>query len=253
MAKQDDILSSLDQLLEQDRFTDDSLNGLQVDGCPEEVTKIGVAVDAGKSVFEAAVLAKCNFLIVHHGLFWGAPCRLTGVLRDKVMILLENRCSLYASHLPLDGHQELGNAAQIADVLHLTDRSPFCFLDGEPLGVKGSLPKSSPPDVVAQAASQFAGASTPLLLPFGEKAVRSIGIVTGSGAFAIEQAKSEGLDLLLTGEPKQMAYHLAQELKINVLFGGHYATETFGVRALGSYLEKQLKVPFEFIDIPTGI
>lgn len=248
------ITTFLDELLPPTAYGDSSQNGLQVDAGNETVSHIGVAVDAGESVIAEAIERGVDLLIVHHGLFWSTtPNRLTGPLGRKIRLLMNNGCSLYASHLPLDGHQTFGNAAQIAQTLGLRDVAPFCFYKGGPVGCRGTLPNPTPIEAIVGHASTFRGASPHLLLPFGASTISTMAIVTGSGSFAIEECAAAGIDLFLSGEPKHEAYHLAKELKQSVLFAGHYATETFGVAALERMLGERFAVRRSFVGEGSGI
>lgn len=248
------ITTFLDELLPPTTYADSSQNGLQVDSGNETVTHVGVAVDAGESVIAAAIERGVDLLVVHHGLFWSTtPSRLTGPLGRKIRLLINNGCSLYASHLPLDGHQVYGNAAQIAQALSLRDISPFCFYKGGPVGCRGTFHQPTTIEAITSHVASFRGHSPTRYLPFGQSTFSTIAIVTGSGSFAIEECASSGIDLLLSGEPKHEAYHLAKELRQSVLFAGHYATETFGVTAVGRVLGERFGVRESFIGEASGI
>lgn len=249
-----DIVSWLDEYLQIGSFLDSSLNGVQVGGWEEKrVTKVCVAVDAGESVLEKAVKEEQgDLIIVHHGLFWGEKYLITGALLRKIEALILSRATLYAAHLPLDGHQEVGNAAQLAKVCGLDEVQPFFRYEGSYIGVKGRT-EAKGIDFFVQKISELRGARNPLVLDFGKKEIETVGIITGSGAFALDECAKEGIDLFITGEPKQFAYHMAKELRQDVIFGGHYATEVLGVVALGEKIRDQFDIPFSFIDEPTGI
>lgn len=253
MANLSTLVAHLDTLLQSGAFSDTSKNGLQVESGAGEVRRAAVAVDAGLSVLEAAVSEKAQLLIVHHGLLWGSESPLTGIFGKKIRTLIEGGCSLYASHLPLDAHLEVGNNAELARAIGLTHLEPYMLYKGALLGVRGRCPAPRTLDSFIEAAAKFVGAKTPFVLPFGPASISTVGIVTGSGTLALEESARLGLDLFITGEPKQASYHEAKELGLNVLFAGHYATETFGVRALGERLKNTFGVETLFIDEPTGI
>lgn len=248
------IAAHLDKLLEKDRFTDYGYNGLQIETPNTTVTRVAFAVDAGFSVIEKAAEAQCELLVVHHGLMWGASGPITGPFARKVHLCMTRGVSLYAAHLPLDGHQELGNAAQLASLLDLKDTAP-CFLHkGMPIGTVGSLPTSTTVQAIAARLSTVEGALQPsLILPFGPSKINRVGIATGSATSVIPECARLGIDLLITGESKQEAYHCAKEHNVSVICMGHYASETFGVRALERVLERDFRVKTVWISEPTGI
>ncbi|MCO6432351.1 MAG: Nif3-like dinuclear metal center hexameric protein [Deltaproteobacteria bacterium] len=253
MADLAELVNYLDTLLSAADFSDSSLNGLQVESSSSKVEVVALAVDSGLSIIENAVKAQAQLLVVHHGLFWGECLPVTGTLSKKLSLLLRSGCSLYASHLPLDSHMKVGNAAQLAELLNLRDVEPFCEYKGCTVGVKGKLPSDLTINQVAAKCGSLAGAISPTVLPFGTASINTVGIVTGSGAFALDATAAQSLDLLLSGEPKHEAYHKAKELGVNALFMGHYATETLGVKALGSQLEERFKVKTVFIHEGSGI
>ncbi len=253
MAQLSSIINYLDKLLTPENYSDRGLNGLQIESAGTAVRKVAVAVDAGLSVIEKAIASEASLLIVHHGLYWGEQQPIRGVFGRKIELLLRNQCSLYASHLPLDGHTEVGNAFELARLFKLEALSSFFLYEGSYIGARGRLAKPAPLEYFVNICSQMTGATKPLLLAHGNPQVSSVGIVTGSGASAIDTCVQEGLDLLISGEPKHEAYHKTKELKLNAIFAGHYATETFGVLALGRRLAKDFDLQIEFIDEPSGI
>lgn len=249
------IARFLDATLEVKKFTDAALNGLQIEATPSDVNTVAFAVDSGLSVIEQAIESGAQLLVVHHGVFWGKVEPLVGPWAKKAALCLSKGLSLYASHLPLDGHPILGNAAQIAtSILKATEvHSDFTY-QGNPVGVRARLPKPTDLKEVAELLKTCDGVTyDPLVLPFGRSRIETVGIVTGSGAFAIPEVAQHGLDLLISGEPKQEAYHSAREHSCSTIFMGHYASETFGVRALQSVLESQFGVRSVWVSEPTGI
>jgi dinuclear metal center YbgI/SA1388 family protein len=254
MSNLTSLVHFLDTLLKPAVFRDSALNGLQVESSKQNILKVATAVDAGLSVIEKAIQFGAHLLIVHHGLFWGGSYPITGALAKKIELLLSKGCSLYAAHLPLDAHLEVGNNAELARYMNLDQVTPYFEHDGQPIGVRASAtPPRKRDDFIERGKAMLGALSQPLLLPFGKELINTVGIVTGSGSSAISACAEAGIDLLITGEAKQSAYHEAKERKQNVLFLGHYATETFGVRALGTLLKKRFEVEEIFIDEPTGI
>ncbi|MFB6353794.1 MAG: Nif3-like dinuclear metal center hexameric protein [Halobacteriales archaeon] len=249
-----ELASRYDERLRTDAFADvdPSANGLQVGTGDAVVGRAAFAVDAAIATIEAA--ADADVLCVHHGLVWGGLERLTGRTYDRIAALVEADLALYVAHLPLDAHPELGNAAGVADVIGLEDREPFGEEGPEPIGLAGRL-ADGPVARDALADRLDAGLDDPdravRTLAFGPEAVGSVGIVTGSGADWLDAAADAGLDALVTGEGKQALYHRAREAGVNVLLGGHYATETFGVRSLQS-LAEEWGLETTYLDHPTG-
>lgn len=249
--KRDDLVRWLDDRLAISTFTDASLNGLQVEGA-DEVHKVALAVDASLNTFEQAAEVGADMLVVHHGLFWGASERLTGMLGRRVKFLMEKNLSLYAAHLPLDAHPTLGNNWGLARKLGMLDLEPFCLVDGVAIGVKASFAGEVSLRDLADDIETILGESV-LVHAGGPATVRTMGIVSGSAAREVHAAAAEGLDALLTGEPKHDLFHAPFELGVNALFAGHYMTETVGVQLLGEALTEELGIATEFLLLPTGL
>ncbi|PSQ46437.1 Nif3-like dinuclear metal center hexameric protein [Halobacteriales archaeon SW_7_65_23] len=251
-----DLVDRLDAELRTDAYADldASANGLQVGPGTHDVETVAVAVDAAVATIERAAAADADLLVTHHGISWGGIERVTGREYERIAALLENDIALYTSHLPLDGHQELGNAAGVADVLDLDDRDPFGELGGEHIGQRGRAPDALMPDTLRDRLQSTldTGGRDVQLLAFGPDEIRDVAIVTGSGVDWLDEAVAVGADVLVTGEGKQQAYHQAREAGIHVVLAGHYATETFGVRALQERFE-EWGLDTTFIDHPTGI
>lgn len=245
------LLPLLDSELGLSEFPgDESINGLQVEG-RERIRKIGLAVDACEYVFRKSLETGVDFLIVHHGLIWGGIKAIKGVTKKRIKALLDADISLYACHLPLDWHPEYGNNAQLLKLLSLRKQGEFGEYHGKRIGYWGRTAKElSAEEFVSRVDKALQTGST--LLNFGRK-VRNVGVVSGGGWSAIHDAEELGIDTFLTGEPSHSAYTLAEEMKVNVIFSGHYATETLGVKAVGTMLRKKLGAAVEFIDHPTGL
>ena len=229
---------------------DESINGLQVEG-KERIRRIGVAVDACEYVFRRSSEKGIDFLIVHHGLIWGGIKSIKGIIGKRIKSLLDADISLYACHLPLDWHPEYGNNAQILKLLSLKKKGEFGEYHGTRIGYWGSTArKMGLEEFVLHVDKALQTRST--FLNFGRK-VRNIGVVSGGGWSAISEAEEYGVDTFLTGEPSHSAYSFAEEMKVNLVFSGHYATETLGVKAVGNMLKKKFSLDVEFIDHPTGL
>jgi dinuclear metal center YbgI/SA1388 family protein len=244
------ITDYLDSYLDIHSFQDDSANGLQVENS-ENVEKIGLAVDACHEAICKAGDAGCDLLIVHHGLFWGRQQLIVDSHFQRLRALIMADMALYAAHLPLDGHPEIGHNRLIARELDLEDIEPFALYHGKHIGVKGRLKAPCLCAEAAQAAEKAIGARQGLL-EFGPEKIHTVAIVAGSATDPelFKELKLEGIDLFITGEPRHGAYHLAQEFGLNIFYGSHYQTETFGMKALGEHLHKLFAIPVVFIDAP---
>jgi dinuclear metal center YbgI/SA1388 family protein len=246
-----DLVRWLDDYLRVADIRDDAvaLNGLQVEN-GGKVTRVAVAVDACQAVFDMAVTAKADLLIVHHGLFWGGLEPITGRHHRRIATLLRHGIALYGAHLPLDVHPEVGNNTVLAGQLGMAVHGWWGEYKGTPIGVRGEL--DLPRDVLGERIAE-ALQVRPILLPGGPARAGRVGIVTGAGGSMIAEAKAAGLDTLITGEGKHHSYFDAEELGVNVFYAGHYATETVGVKALGAKLAEQHGLPWGFLDHPTGL
>jgi len=245
----------LDETLDTDAYSDvdASANGLQVGPNEKELTHAAFAVDAAEATIEAAAEAGADVLVTHHGLSWGGIERITGRQYRRIAPLVDNDIALYVSHLPLDGHQTLGNAAGIADLLELDDTSPFGSMGPVTIGQQGRLVDGRSVDEIAtQLEAELEGTEGVQLFDFGPDAVETVAIVTGSGSDWLDEAVATHADLLITGEGKQQVYHQAREAGINVILAGHYATETFGVRSLQE-LAEEWGLSTSYHSHPTGL
>ena len=245
------IAAFCDKLLQKEKFTDwdGAANGLQVEN-RGSVRKIAAAVDASLATIKLAIEAKADLLIVHHGLFWSPTHPWTGKRHEMIRLLVENDLAVYSSHLPLDAHRRLGNNALLSAALGLKNLKPFFFEKGQFIGLQAKT-KISQTELFQRLAKVLGG--PPTVLPGGPEICQRIGIVTGGAGGELKKAASEGVDTFITGEGPHWTYALAEECGLNVFYGGHYATETFGVKALAAELSKKFKVPWTFLDHPTGL
>ncbi len=245
------LAASADKLLDTKSFTDwpGAVNGLQVEK-RGPVTKIAAAVDGSLTTIRKARAAGADLLIVHHGLFWSPTHPWTGRRYELIRELIEANIAVYSSHLPLDAHPELGNNILLARALGLRETKPFFFDKGRHLGIRGELKIARAE--LAQRLAKATGAE-PKILPGGGETCHQIGIVTGGAGAEMKIAAAEGVDTFITGEGPHWTFALAEDLVLNVFYGGHYATETFGVKALSAHLAKKFKLPWEFIDHPSGL
>ncbi len=247
---QKDLVDYLTEYLRLDAFQDASDNGLQVGGV-KEVTKVALAVDACQASFEAAVAAGAHMLVVHHGLFWGEVKRLTGPHYRRVKTLLDDGVSLYACHLPLDAHPEVGNNVELARLLGLDETEPFGDYRGMTIGVGAAL---SPPLPLAKFVERVrAQIGLPLrVYDFGPTTVERAALVSGGAVNMVDQVAEAGYDTFVTGETTHTFYHDIREYGLNVICAGHYATETVGLKALARHLAQKFGLDTTFIDLPTG-
>ncbi len=245
------ITAHLDRYLRIAEVTDyaGAWNGLQIENSGE-VTRIGAAVDACEWTIGRAVERGITLLLVHHGLFWGGVQPLTGVVRRKVKAALDGDLAIYSAHLPLDLHPLVGNNALLAKALGFKRCEPFFISKGQPVGLQTRASLSL--EELARRIERVLG-SAPHIAPGGPGKTARIGIVTGGAGGEVARAASEGVDTFITGEGPHHSYTLAEELGVNLFYAGHYATETFGVKALAAHLAKKYRVPWEFIDHPTGL
>jgi len=228
---------------------DGAVNGLQVNNSGS-VTRLAAAVDASLATVKLAIAAKADLLIVHHGLFWSKPQPWTGKKYELIKLLVENNLAVYSSHLPLDAHPRLGNNARLAAALGLRQWQPFFSSHGQHIGLKVQA-KISRSELVQRL--ERATGVKPKIIPGGKATCQRIGIVTGGAGGELKQAAAEGVDTFITGEGPHWTYALAEELGLNVFYAGHYATETFGVKALASALAQSFQLPWVFLDHPTGL
>lgn len=240
-----DLVAHCNERLSLPGFPDfpGAMNGLQAEN-DGTVTRIGAAVDGGLETFAKARDAGVDFLLVHHGMFWDAPKPLVGPIREKVKLLLDANIALYSAHLPLDAHPEIGNNALLVRELAMEPARTFYEFEGRKLGaiarhagtrasLRAKLEKLFPRGVTA--------------LEFGSSQPSEVAVITGGGYGVGGELAAEGVDTFVTGELKQHWFNRAQEERLNVYACGHYATETFGVRALAAELSAKFGLPWEFL------
>jgi dinuclear metal center YbgI/SA1388 family protein len=239
----------LDATLEVKKFSaDSSNNGLQVENSGT-FTKVCCGVDASLEFFRAARKKGADFLICHHGLSWGDSLRrIAGLAKDRIKFLMDNNMALYASHLPLDAHEKYGNNIVIAQLLGLRALRQFGAYHGYMLGYAGMLPRELTLAQFERLVEAKIG-QVQRTMDFGKKRIRSVGVISGGGTSAAEEAAQAGLDVFLSGEASLAGYNTARDMDLNVVFAGHYATERFGVQALGNLIRKKYNIPAEFVPL----
>ena len=247
------VVSFLDNYLDTKNVKDDSWNGLQFEG-KQEVNKILFAVDAGVQTFEKAVELNADMVVVHHGLYW-KPMNpsVKGHNKKRLDVLFKNQISVYASHLPLDKHGEVGNNAQLLKILGFEKECDFCNYYGQTISFVGKTEKAKTLDEIENILKTELNASCKVL-PFGKKEISRIAVCSGGGTGygMLTEAIEQGVDLYLTGDSAEM-YHISKDVGFNIIFAGHHATEIVGVKALSQIVENEFGVETAFVDIPTGL
>jgi dinuclear metal center YbgI/SA1388 family protein len=241
-----DLIGHLDALLNPSAFDDYGPNGLQVPG-NDAIGTVVTGVSASIALFERAAEHGADLVLVHHGLFWGATGPIDAQLKRRLKLLFETDMALAAYHLPLDAHPELGNNALLAQAIGATDPQPFAGI-----GIRARLEGISPDELRARV-REATGGREPLAFLAGPDEVRTIGIVSGGAAKNLDDAIAAGLDAFVTGEPREPVMNDAREAGIHFLAAGHYATETFGVRALGERLASEFGIHHVFADVPNPV
>ena len=252
MAARRDIIAFLDDLLDAAAFEDYGPNGLQVVGA-EEVTTVVTGVSAHLELFRRAAEEGAEMVLCHHGMFWGKqPLVIDAQRRERLEALFAADMSLVAYHLPLDAHPEVGNNALICDALGLDLAEPFGEHAGRPVGFVGRASEPLPrAELIERCRRAFE--REPLAFEFGPDPVRSVGVISGGAASSLAEAADLGLDAFVTGEPSEPAMADARERGITFVAGGHWATETFGVRRVGDLLADRFGVSHRFIAIPNPV
>jgi dinuclear metal center YbgI/SA1388 family protein len=247
VAARDEIIGFLDDLLDAGAFEDYGPNGLQVPGTAD-VSVVVTGVSANLELFTRAAALRAQMVLCHHGLFWRKqPLEVDERRKERLKALFDSDMSLVAYHLPLDAHAEVGNNALICAGLGLERSEQF----GD-VGWIGRAPGPIARDDLVAGCRELFG-QEPLVFADGPEAVQSVGVVSGGGAFALAEAIDRGLDAMVSGEPSEPAMAEAQEAGITFIAGGHYATETFGVRRLGELLAERFGVEHRFVEVPNPV
>ncbi len=251
MVELAEVVNFLDQELRTKEISDypGAMNGLQLENSGK-ITRIIGAVDASLNVVEAAAQYECSLLIVHHGMFWQAPQPITQSIYKKIKRAMDANLAIYSSHIPLDLHPKWGNNIGLARAIGLENISPFFDYKGHDLGFRGnwSGDRSGLRDAISTAVS-----GPVHLCPAGPVEGLSVGVITGGAGSEVAKVAACGVDTFITGEGPHSSYVLAEELKVNLFYAGHYATETFGVKAILALLGSRFGLPTAFIDHPTGL
>jgi len=252
MASRDELIAFIDELLDASAWPDHGPNGLQVPGS-DEVGLVATGVSAHRELFERAADAGAELVLCHHGLFWEQdPRALSPQLKARLKALFDSDMSLAAYHLPLDAHPELGNNALICAGLGLDLVEPFGRHRGRDIGWVGRPAAPLPLAAMVERCRALFG-QEPLVFASGPDPVTSVGVVSGGGASSLAEATARGLDAFVTGEPAEPSMADAREGEVTFVAGGHYATETLGIRALGDLLAERFGVTHRFIEVPNPV
>jgi dinuclear metal center YbgI/SA1388 family protein len=231
---------------------DSSMNGIQVGDADSEIGKIAFSVDASMETFKRAAECGANLVFVHHGILWNKQIRITGNQYKRVDFLMKHKIGLYAVHLPLDMHPDLGNNIGIARRILLINPVPFGELKGIKIGIKGELADEKTVEEIVQTLCITRDCCLGIL-PFGKEKIKTVGIVSGDDPRAVLQAIDEKLDLFITGASSHEIYHECLEAGINVIFGGHYYTEVWGIMQVAERIKASFGLDVTVLDIPTGL
>ncbi len=249
--QRDKLSKYLREYLKVDEFEDYGPNGLQVEG-RAKISTIVTAVSASVELFEKALQAKADAIIVHHGLIWNFERPLyKGGYRQRVKLLLENNINLYGFHLPLDAHPEVGNNAQIARLLNLQKIKPFGEYKGNKIGTRGELNDLSPKQIFNNIKKDINPDC--LLFAYGPPRIKQVGIISGGAQKEVKQAVLQDLDLFITGEASEYTRHYVKEEKLHFVAAGHHATERFGIQALGKHLQNKFGLDLHYIEVPNPV
>ena len=252
MTRLKEVISYLDELLAIGHFPDYGPNGLQVPGVPE-VSAVVTGVSSHLELFERAAELGAQLVVAHHGLFWDFhPRSVTPAMKQRLRLLFDRDISLAAYHLPLDAHPEVGNNALICAALGLERAEPFGEHRGQTVGFVGRSAEGIPFDELRIRCARAFG-QEPFVWDTGPDTVHSVGIVSGAAASSFGEAIATGLDAFLTGEPAEHVMADARESGTHFIAGGHYATETFGVRRLGELLAGEFGLEHYFVEVPNPI
>ncbi len=249
------LVQFLDEYLGTESHPDypTALNGLQVAAPPgRPVAKVAAAVDASEAVLLDAADKGVDLLIVHHGLFWDGLRPVTGRRYRKLNHLLSSGMALYSAHLPLDGHPEVGNSALLCRAMGIQIAGRFGSYKGTDIGWWGRLPSPLAPSALVDRAAEAVGGPA-RGIGDGEGLIERVAVVTGAGASFLEEAVDRDLDALVTGEGAHHSFADAHELGVHLVLAGHYATETFGVRALSQHVAERFDLEWAFLDHPSGL
>jgi dinuclear metal center YbgI/SA1388 family protein len=250
----------LKNLLDTNNINDYCINGIQVESSVSKINKIAFAVDASLESIEQTIKNKCSLLIVHHGILWNNIIPIAGNFKKRIGLLIEKNVGIIAYHLPLDRHHEYGNNIQIIKKIINSDHgkelknylSPFGYTKGINIGWQIQLENAITIEQIYEKLN-FIDPGKNKFLAFGNKQIKRIAVMSGSGDRYFNEAVINKIDLYITGDSSHILFHEAKENNINILFAGHYYTELFGIKAIQKNIEQKFKIDTYFLDVPTGL
>lgn len=252
MVTRNALDEALKQLLEPQFFRDYAPNGLQVEG-KSDIARLVTGVTASQALIDQAIAQNADAILVHHGYFWkGEPAEVVGMKQRRLKSLLAHDINLFAYHLPLDAHPELGNNAQLAQRLGIQTTGPLQVGNQRSIGSEGQLADATSVADFAQTITQALGRE-PLVISGGDHLIKRVAWCTGGAQSYIEQAVALGVDAFITGEASEQTTHIARECGVHFFAAGHHATERYGVLAVGDYLAQQLAIEHHFMDIENPV
>jgi len=247
--KINDFEQYLHKILKPEQIKDYAPNGLQVQGS-DEITKIVTGVTASQALIDLAIQEKADALLVHHGYFWkNESYVIRGMKHKRIKALIDNNINLFAYHLPLDIHPELGNNAQLASLLNIKVSGPLELGNPLSIAIQGHLPEISSGNDLARLINKKLNRECLHIAPPSNKEIRTVAWCTGGGQDYIELAAEQGIDAFISGEVSEKTTHIAKEMDIHFFAAGHHATERYGVKALGEHIAKELALKVVFIDV----
>jgi len=243
----------LNNLLKPEQIKDFCPNGLQIQGT-EKIQKIVTGVTASQALIEQAIKEKADALLVHHGYFWkNEPYAIRGIKHTRIKALLDHDINLFAYHLPLDIHPELGNNAQLAKLLNIDVTGPLELGNSISVAIQGKLAQASSADDFSALISKVLSRQCLHIAAPSNKKIHTVAWCTGGGQGYIELAAEQGIDAFITGEVSEKTTHIAQEMDIHFFAAGHHATERYGVKALGEHLQQTQGIDVVFVDIDNPV
>lgn len=245
-----EVVEFLDKELKMDSIPDypNAYNGLQVENSGK-VTKVAAAVDASLDVIQKAVREGVDLIVVHHGLYWQGVQPVKGAWKKKLQLIMDNDIAVYSAHIPLDVHPKYGNNAILANRLNLTDQSTFLQWKGIEMGVSGNTDLDF--DSLVERLGSVLGEKPHFSKASNE--VGQVGVITGGAGSEIQAVSDCGVNTFITGEGQHWTYYLAKELNVNLIYGGHYLTETFGVESVCGEIKEKFGVSYLFLEDPSGL
>ncbi|WP_448547144.1 Nif3-like dinuclear metal center hexameric protein [Thalassotalea fusca] len=243
----------LNALLSPNRIKDFCPNGLQIEG-KGTINKVVTGVTATQSLIEAAIAREADALVVHHGYFWkNESYVIRGMKYQRIKALIDNGISLFAYHLPLDIHEELGNNVQLARRLNIGDINPLEIGNELCVSLQGSFAKALTGDELKTKIDSVLARECLHIAPPSNKSIKTVAWCTGGGQGYIDLAAEQGIDAFITGEASEQTTHVAREMDIHFFAAGHHATERYGAMALAEYINENLGVSAEFVDIDNPV